>query len=147
MTQLCTRCNQYKTQDQYHPGKWGKAGHYCRLCNAEYKADWKIRRGMVKTQGCTPPPRKPREISTGYRAVHKRVQSVRGKATEYMCACGVQAEEWAYDHTDPNPMHGTTPRGRPAVYSLDVAQYTPMCRPCHARFDYGRNTTVDLSHR
>ncbi len=67
----------------------------------------------------------------GYQASHKRVMVAFGKAAEYLCPCGAVASEWAYTHDDADER--TDERGRP--YSTDPAFYTPMCVPCHRKFD------------
>lgn len=74
----------------------------------------------------------------GYLAAHERVYAARGKASEYTCACGADAREWAYNHDDPNERRQATGRfaGRP--YSTDPEHYTPMCSPCHNTADKRR---------
>lgn len=73
----------------------------------------------------------------GYAAVHVRLAKDRGRAADFPCdACGQQAREWAYDHTDPDELTG--PCGYPgdeAVYSLDQSKYRPMCSRCHKDAD------------
>lgn len=63
-----------------------------------------------------------------YSGVHQRMPSLEGRAC---WQCGDPAEQWAYDHDDPNEL--VSEKGLP--YSLDQARYKPMCRPCHGRFD------------
>lgn len=63
-----------------------------------------------------------------YEAVHYRLLWDRGSASDNPCVkCGAQAEEWAYDHTDPDEL--TDPKGR--AYSLDQGRYFPLCISCH----------------
>jgi len=51
----------------------------------------------------------------------------------YRCAhCPAQADDWAYDHEDPDEL--ALPTGR-LPHSLDLARYIPLCRSCHVRFD------------
>lgn len=68
-----------------------------------------------------------------YTAIHQMLRNTLGSASDYVCDCGEPAEDWAYQHTagdqELRSPDGTTP------YSLDPADYAPMCRPCHARFD------------
>lgn len=131
--QLCARCNRHLPMSAFHPGKRGKAGHYCRACHLAYRHE---RYGY--SVRIRPRPRHRRTLSTGYRAVHKRVQRLRGPASDHPCQrCDAhQAEEWAYDHADPHPITATHPRsGRPVTYSLDPAHYLALCKPCHAQFD------------
>lgn len=71
----------------------------------------------------------------GYQRAHQIVRELNGKATGYPCAhCAAQADEWAYDHADPNELIGTD-HGRELPYSLVPDHYMPLCRPCHRRFD------------
>lgn len=70
-----------------------------------------------------------------YGWAHGRVRAARGDAPEHSCVeCGQPADEWSYDHTDPEPLFNE--RGRP--YSLDVQRYQARCHSCHTRFDKGR---------
>lgn len=70
--------------------------------------------------------------SLDYDAMHERLKQQRGRAREYMCiCCGERAQEWAYQHTDPEPLvsqHG-------CLYTDDVMAYEPMCRTCHRAYD------------
>lgn len=68
-----------------------------------------------------------------YVAVHIRLRSQRGKASAHSCArCGRPAQEWAYDHADPDER--MSDKGQP--YSLDLfGHYQPLCRPCHRKLD------------
>lgn len=73
-----------------------------------------------------------------YAAAHRRVRLLRGRAAEYRCEhCGEQAEQWAYDHLDPEPLIGKNL----APYSLDVSRYIPLCRTCHKRFDMSQRAS------
>lgn len=68
-----------------------------------------------------------------YRALHTRIATERGKASNYACAdCGEPAHEWAYDHSDPDEV---TTDGRHQPYSYDINHYQPRCKPCHRRQD------------
>lgn len=69
-----------------------------------------------------------------YRSAHGRVTLRRGRASDYLCPCGQRAEDWAYDHEDSS--EHKSPSG--LAYSMDPQHYKPMCKPCHARFDYAR---------
>jgi hypothetical protein len=76
-----------------------------------------------------------------YRSAHTRVVSQRGRASEHpCCVCGAAAEDWAYDHADPDErVEGGL------VYSPDPMHYQPMCRVDHKAFDLARDTpTTDL---
>jgi len=78
------------------------------------------------------PPRHFRGDAVGYRGLHMRIVKARGKASEHVCSCGVQAQQWAYDHSDPEPKLSRL--GSP--YSLDVRRYDPLCRSCHGKRDW-----------
>lgn len=138
-TQHCPRCEQYLSIDAYHPGKRGKLGNYCRECCNAYKAANRKPRGTKRTPALViihRSPRTPRVTSTTYRAVHKQVQRHRGPASAHPCPrCGEQAQHWAYDHTDPNPLTTTLKGGTDVEYSTDLTRYLPMCHSCHAKFD------------
>lgn len=135
--QRCPKCEQSKPQADYHADKWGKPGHYCRPCVVEYKREWKLRRygpPKVRTRKPKPAPAV-RPLSQTYRAVHKRLWRTRGSASGYVCPCGQPAQEWSYDHSDPAPLRGTTPRGRAVTYSADLSRYQALCKVCHSARD------------
>lgn len=80
-------------------------------------------------------PESPRWVpkeSLDYDAMHERIKEQRGKARLFSCiTCGCQAQEWAYQHTDPEPRvseHG-------CLFTDDVMAYEPMCRRCHRAYD------------
>lgn len=74
----------------------------------------------------------PKGTLCGNKAAHKRVKTLWGKAVEHLCVqCGDQAQDWAYDGTDPDDLPDDV-YGR---YSLYPEFYMPMCRPCHMRHD------------
>jgi hypothetical protein len=67
----------------------------------------------------------------GYGGLHARVRIAFGRANDNKCVwCGSQAAQWAYDHTCPNEKQSDI-----GPYSVDLAKYQPMCRPCHATMD------------
>lgn len=69
----------------------------------------------------------------GYHAVHDRLRSRRGKASDYTCVeCGGKARDWAYDYKCPDEAVWVE---RNLVYSHDVDRYEPLCTPCHRRRD------------
>jgi hypothetical protein len=69
-----------------------------------------------------------------YLAFHVRQRKVRGLAENHLCGCGARADEWAYDHADPDERQQTI--GKYTMpYSLDMDHYSPMCHSCHRRFD------------
>jgi hypothetical protein len=157
--QHCPRCDQDLPLDDYHPDKQGKPGNYCRNCTVEYMQRWRRQRGIkpkarrvCRHEGCDkPPPSKnakycspqhrppatPRreDLSNTYRAVHKRLQRQRGPAADHPCAhCDQQAQQWAYDHTDPDEAM-TEWYGKTVAYSTKSGHYQPLCRRCHKRLD------------
>lgn len=68
-----------------------------------------------------------------YHGMHLRVRYQLGAAGAHKCtACGSRdAEEWAYDNTDPN--EHVSEKGM--AYSTEIAHYRPLCRSCHRRAD------------
>lgn len=71
----------------------------------------------------------------GYIGAHARVRRTRGKASQHACSsCGTVADDWAYDHADPEQQWDDC-YGTPLAYSSDVTHYQPMCRSCHRKFD------------
>lgn len=68
-----------------------------------------------------------------YGGVHSRLEYQRGKARTHTCRhCNGQAEQWAYDHDDPDEKIETE---RGLRYSPDLDHYIPLCVPCHKQFD------------
>lgn len=68
----------------------------------------------------------------GYAAAHSRVYAAFGVASGHTCQhCGVQAEHWAYDHSDPDELADENGW----KYSADPTHYVSLCAPCHRRFD------------
>jgi len=67
-----------------------------------------------------------------YDTLHERLKQQRGKASKQLCIeCGEQADQWAYQHTDPDPL--VSPLG--CLFTDDLDAYSPMCRTCHRRLD------------
>lgn len=98
-----------------------------------------LRRGDAQSCGCMWG--RPRIDNPGYSAMHWRVKSARGRAAAHKCAhCDKkQAEQWAYDHGDPNELTAEVAGfgGRTFVvpYSLDPAHFLALCSSCHVKFD------------
>lgn len=72
-----------------------------------------------------------------YGGVHKRLKRPmplgKGSARDYLCVNDdKQADDWAYDHEDPDERFDEKGRG---PYSLKPEHYLPMCRPCHVAYD------------
>lgn len=78
-----------------------------------------------------------RGIDVGYPAAHDRVARERGPASAHACEhCAAKpAEDWAYDHQDPNERIATQGPAANCRYSADPAHYIPLCKSCHRRFD------------
>lgn len=75
-----------------------------------------------------------------YLGAHRRVRVKYGSASQYICACGRPAVEWAYTHCCPREMaemRTDQRKGyqRPFLYSPDPDMYQPMCRSCHTSLD------------
>jgi hypothetical protein len=74
-----------------------------------------------------------------YRTAHGQVWRVRGSASGYSCQhCGGDAQDWAYDHGDPDAVTVLWDEGkrqRQLTFSLDPQHYLALCRPCHRKFD------------
>lgn len=87
--------------------------------------------------------RKSRGVNT-YSGAHRNTSIVRGVATGYVCECGNQAAEWAYDHENPCPDERTGERGQ--KFSVDPYRYKPMCRRCHRLFDKSAITHCPNGH-
>lgn len=84
-----------------------------------------------------------------YEAVHQRVRKVFGAASQQTCVgCSSQAEQWAYDGTDPTEVWSTQPWSNRngasiAAYSRYPEFYMPMCRSCHTKRDRHTHRRVD----
>lgn len=80
-----------------------------------------------------------------YRAAHRRITRVRGKAMDQPCTdCGLPADQWSYVGSSEFEQSGTTPvinRKYGKTYQAHVSwspsvwDYTPRCRPCHFKHD------------
>jgi hypothetical protein len=81
---------------------------------------------------------RPAADAVGYVGVHHRLLKLHGYAGEHPCRhCDNRADQWAYDHTDPNERQD--PRKGP--YSLDLIRYIPLCVSCHKKFDLAWRAT------
>ena len=68
-----------------------------------------------------------------YGQIHRTLRREIGPANQFLCDCGEPAYEWAYQFTaGDRELRGENGSG---PHSLDPADYAPMCRMCHARFD------------
>lgn len=75
------------------------------------------------------------QVSDDIRNMHDRLRRARGKASTYVCSCGKQAMDWAYNHGDPAPKLSKDKRGTWMWWSSDPDMYVPMCRRCHKNLD------------
>lgn len=82
------------------------------------------------TEGANGRPRKPDHL-LNYEDVHYRLWVDRGRASQFSCHCGEQAEQWAYQHAGKTRYDE---RGR--AYSTDLNDYLAMCRSCHNKLDH-----------
>ena len=85
-------------------------------------------------------PRNPKQAkehySESYTAVHHRLRSWLGPASQYVCvSCGESAKDWSYNGKDTSPLIGDVRPGRSAEYSSDLTFYEPLCRGCHTKRD------------
>ncbi|NNG36932.1 hypothetical protein [Nakamurella aerolata] len=77
-----------------------------------------------------------RREDAGYYAAHDRVKRDRGRAAEHLCVdCSQPAQEWSYNHDDPDERISVASSSAGAPYSLSPAHYSPRCIACHRRFD------------
>lgn len=71
----------------------------------------------------------------GYVSTHNLIRRRRGKAVLFVCVdCGGPAEEWSYDHNDPDErtrLHG----GHLVTFSRNPDCYSPRCVRCHRIYD------------
>jgi hypothetical protein len=70
-----------------------------------------------------------------YIAVHARLRKMRGKASEYQCPCGRQAQDWSYNNDDPNELISLSKHSFGMRYSTDLDRYEALCKPCHKQKD------------
>lgn len=158
-TKFCKSCGMVRSVDEFAP-RTDRAGwrYRCRACDRAYSRrryiDYDHERHAVRylvervAAGARTPIARADRIAhpVGYHALHARIRRTRGRANGYDCAhCGGEAHQWAYDHTDPNPLVGSTSKRHLVKYSLDVARYLPLCRPCHTRFD--RDASIKAAAR
>jgi len=60
------------------------------------------------------------KLDLTYQRSHRKVSRLRGKASQFICACGKQAIDWSHKHnTDAD----------------DVDNYIAKCRKCHQIYD------------
>ena len=75
-----------------------------------------------------------------YIATHTRLRRLLGAASGFPCSdCGRQAQEWSYDHNDPDVKHDPEHSG--CAYSRNPDCYSPRCALCHRSFDRSHRVT------
>lgn len=125
------------------PQKKIEAPNRCLSCGSSFEVyPWQLSKGWGKfcSRSCGVQQRtKERNAywhgdEACYETAHYRLKEERGLARNQVCSCGNPANEWAYDHTDPDQK--VCPKGRP--YSFDHSRYEPLCRHCHRVRDGNR---------
>lgn len=72
----------------------------------------------------------------GYKAAHKRLHFRKGIASDFFCKCGKPADDWALLTLSAETLYRQVNRhDANRVYSLNMDDYEPMCRPCHHAYD------------
>lgn len=71
-----------------------------------------------------------------YRTVHTRLDRDFGPASTHPCAvCAGRADQWSYDHNDPDERIGVVTGGFEVPYSIKPEHYRALCHACHRRVD------------
>jgi len=103
------------------------ASGFCRLHYARFKATGDPlvvgRRGRYND-----------DDDVTYATAHRRIAATRGRSTTHACACGLQAETWAYGGACLGERWGLTNfsgTGQMAAYCLHAEHYTALCARCH----------------
>lgn len=140
----CPKCEQDLPIYEFGKDRHTKSGltSLCKPCRRRNYTDWansnpdkrKARIEQDKRRMIEKYHQDPAGLST-YHSAHAKTRRIRGSASEYLCECGLQAEQWAYNHMDPDEIsttHGTS-------FSLNTDFYVAMCRKCHSIFDHNRD--------
>lgn len=130
----CNSCGTTKELSQFTQMGEGRTRPRCRSCGNSSSSSY-------RSGGRDP--RKPWPLGgIGYKHAHRRAEAVWGAAKDHLCSegCGKQAEEWAYNHQDPDEysvekVDGRKGDVRVVFYSGHHDFYQAMCRACHIRFD------------
>lgn len=163
----CTKCRETKPLSEFGVARKHADGlrYECRTCQREYnRKRYETNTRTCWVANCT---RKTRDQSqslcamhalrvrkdgtTGpaepllrlgdeasYEALHMRIRSRRGRASERDCVdCGRSAQHWSYDYGCSNERQSIK-----GPYSLDVGRYQPRCAQCHKTFDMNRSELV-----
>ena len=109
-------------------------------CQCDCGATTVVKSGNLSlgyTQSCgdrTAHPAVSRNQAVRYNGTHQKIRRLLGSARQHECiepSCTRAAQQWAYDHQDPDEM--VTIGGH--TYSLDPGHYVPMCATHHTEFD------------
>jgi hypothetical protein len=76
-----------------------------------------------------------------YGGMHRRLRRRLGIASAHPCAgegCDQMANDWAYDHADPQQKIGTSREGALRPYSTKLEHYRPLCHSHHTALDRQR---------
>lgn len=91
--------------------------------------------GCLKAEKARLLARKP-DDAIGYLAAHDRVRKARGNARLHTCAsCSRPATDWALRKDAQASRIATSGASAGYPFSPNVADYQPMCRSCHSRYD------------
>lgn len=124
----------------YRVGKPHTTAYYiktCEWCDREYLGRQNQRFCSASCAAFAVPP-SPRKDTPKYQAAHSRVWKVRGKASDHACVdCGSPADEWSYDHADPDEVTDKPSRfaGNILTWSAKPEHYKPRCAKCHRTWD------------
>lgn len=139
----CTKCKKVLPATEFSKDRHRKDGltSLCKPCRRKNYTRWTkenpekyaARIEQDKARMASKYQSDPKGMS-GYYYAHHKVRKERGPASKLTCSCGNQAEQWAYNHSDPNGL--STKFGYP--YSTSPSFYEAMCRKCHSMFDYRR---------
>jgi hypothetical protein len=69
----------------------------------------------------------------GISAVHERLRTQRGSASDYPCPCGRQARDWSYSNICPDEK-----QSKLGPYCVHFECYEPLCSSCHKIKDLNR---------
>lgn len=79
-----------------------------------------------------------------YVTAHMRCRRLWGPANQFLCIkCSRQADEWAYDFTDPTELRGTVQYSGMTTTEMAWSRfpefYMPLCFSCHRQLDTRRD--------
>ena len=158
---MCKKCGALfpATTDYFYRQRSGRGGlnANCKPCVCETNRQWRVKQGACAVDGCDKPiqgqghcithykqkfftgqlPRLktlPYQEWVTYNGLHQRIRLARGLASNYDCHhCGGRALHWSWNHQGEYVTDWV--RGYLVKYSLNVADYLPLCPKCHKAFD------------